>query len=448
MSFEHSAHALVLLAALAACACAGDPPVDDGQSTTSQGESDESGPSDESGTSQTSASETGETGSPAPTLVVVVDAIPPYPELIAPAVGAVVALDTSQGRLEATTDDQGRASFEGFEWGGESVDVSVGLTDYVLRSQLGMTEADANEAGELVLDVFALGKSEDTIEVSGPILNKALDSHDVIAGIGGYDSFWAPDPQWSASIAPDQPFSLVALELWYLAVPPGQTDNPIFGWFTAEHPGASMDTQLSIDFAMPTMPSVAAGSFLLPERPDSPLRADNFGFVYALAELGGGPLIGRSIYTEVSPDGDSCAYDVEYVTPAAAVEPVTCHRIVAAEGMSTSCLPGFPGDGPQDVELLDVTSVAFVADRSLYEPVEFELHDVGVTPQLRITYGPQLLWIVTGPEDATSLTVPQPPSGFDTGGATLDMNLWLGRLAPDGDTLEAWSSIPPFSGVG
>jgi hypothetical protein len=48
-----------------------------------------------------------------------------------------------------------------------------------------------------------------------------------------------------------------------------------------------------------------------------------------------------------------------------------------------------------------------------------------------------LLWVVVGPEDATSLTVPQPPTGFENGDATLDVSLSLGRPAPDGEGYEA-----------
>jgi hypothetical protein len=437
MALDTRAHAF--WAALALAACAGDPPADEGHSTTSPGGSDTGDTTDDT------------TGAQEPTLVVVVDAKPPYPAPNTPAVGAVVALDTAEGRLEATTDAEGRAYFEGFEWSGESVDVTIATLDYVIMSRLGLGEADTNEAGELELEIYALGVSNSAVEISGPVLNKQADSHDVIASIGGPEGFWDSASTWSASIAPDQPFSLVALELDYLDGGANAVDNPIFGWFTLEHPGVSEDTEVAIDFAMPTSPDYVAGSFGVPERPDSPLRVSNFGFIYATAGLTTGPtssqLIGRATASSLSADGNTIDYELEYVTPATATDPHTCFRVVSTVGpnISTACIPGWPGDGAQEVDVLDATEVPFVSDRSLHDPVDFELHDVGVVPELHITYGANLLWVVVGREDATSLTVPQPPTGFEAGDATLDVSLWLGRPAPDSEGYEAWVIMEPFS---
>jgi hypothetical protein len=436
MALDTRVHAL--WAALMLAACAGDPPADDGHTTTSPGESDAGDPTGDT------------TGAQEPALVVVVVAKPPYPEPIAPAVGAVVALDTAEGRLETTTDVEGRAYFEGFEWSGESVDVTIGALGYVMMSRLGLGEADTNEAGELEIEIYAPGVSESAVAISGPFLNKQDDWHAVIASIGGPEAYAGVTPGWTASIAPDQPFSLVALEVDY---PASLVDHPIFGWFTLEHPGVSEDTQdIAIDFSMPTSPEYAAGSYGVPERPDSPLRVSNFGFIYAVAELTTGSayskLIGHATTSSLSADGNTVDYELEYVTTATATDPHTCFRVVSAVGpyYSTACIPGLPSDGVQDVDILDATVVPFVPNRSLYDPIEFELHDVGVVPELRIAFSENLLiWVVVGPEDATSLTVPQPPTGFEVTYTPLDVSLWLGRPAPDGEAYEAWAIMEPFS---
>lgn len=439
MAVDTRVHAL--WAALTLAACAGDPPANEGHTTTGPGESNTGG---------TTGDTTGDTtGAQESTLVVVVVAKPPYPEPNTPAVGAVVALDTGEGRREATTDAEGRASFEGFEWSGESVDVTIGKLDYVMMSRLGLGEADTNEAGELELEIYAQGVSDSAVEISGPILNKQDDWHAVIASIGGPEAYSGLTRGWWASIAPDQPFSLVALEVDY---PASVADHPIFGWFTLEHPGVSEDTQLAIDFAMPTSPEYAAGSFGVPERPDSPLRVSTTGLVYAVAELTTGSvyskLIGHATALSLSDDGNTVDYELEYVTPTTATDPHTCFRVWSSVGpnYSTACTPGLPGDGIADVDILDATVVPFVPNRSLHDPVEFELHDVGVVPELRIAYSENLLlWVVVGPEDATSLTVPQPPTGFEIDYTPLDLRLWLGRPAPDGEGYEAWAIMEPFS---
>jgi hypothetical protein len=424
-------------------ACVGDVPAEEGHTTTSPSGSDSGEATDDT--------TGGTTGAQEPGLVVVVVATPPYPEANGPAVNAVVALDTTEGRLEATTDAEGRAYFEGFEWSGESVDVTVGALDYVMVSRLGVDEADTNEAGELELEIYALGVSDSAVEISGPVLNKQAGWHDVIASAGGPVGFWASTSTWSTSIAPDQPFSIVALELDFLNGGPNTVDNPIFGWFTLEHPGVSEDTELNIDFAMPTVPDYAAGSFGVPERPDSPLRVNNFGFIWAVAELTTdsrtGQLIGRGTASSLSDDGNTIDYELEYVTTATMTDPHTCFRVVSQVGpnYSTACIPGLPGDGAQDVDILDATEVPFVSNRSLYDPVEFQLYDADVVPELHIAYDTTLLWVVTGPEDATSLTVPQPPTGFEAGDTTLDVSLLLGRPSPSGEAYEAYVIMQPFS---
>jgi hypothetical protein len=436
MAMDTRPHAL--WAALTLAACAGDPPADEGQTTTSPGGSD---------TTDTTADTT---GAQEPMLVIVVDAKPPYPEPNTPAVGAVVALDTAEGRLEATTDAEGRAYFEGFEWNGESVDITIAALDYVMMSRLGLREADTNEAGEIELEIHALGMSDSVVEIWGPALNMQDGWNVIIASIGGPEGFAGIVQGWSASFAPNQPFSLVALETNYLDGGANTVLSPILGWFTLEHPGVSEDTELPIDFAMPTAPEYAAGSFGLPARPDSPLRVDNVGYVNVVAELTTDPnsqLIGRTTSSTLRDDGNTFDYELEYVTPAIMSDPHTCFRVWSAIGPnhSTTCVPGLPGDGAQDVDILDATEVAFVPNRSLYDPVEFELHDAAVVPELHIDYGASLLWIVVGPEDATSLTVPQPPPGFVPDATTLDVSLWLTRPAPDGKGYQAWAIMEPFS---
>jgi hypothetical protein len=433
-----------LCASLLLAACSSDPSADDAHSTTNPGESD----SDDATNDTTNDTTADSTGEEQPSLVIVVVATSPHPEPNKPAVNAVVALDTANGRFETTTDAEGRAYFEGFEWSGETVDVTIGAIDHVLTSRLDLAESDTNPTGELEFEIQALGVPDNTVEVSGSVLAKEADWHDVIASIGGPEGFWDSALEWSTGIAPDQPFTVVALEVDFLDGGPNTVDNPIFGWFTLEHPGVSEDTQIDIDFAMPTAPDFAVGSYGVPERPDSPLHVTNFGFVYTMAQTTG-QMIGRASATSMTDDGNTVDYEIEYVTPATVPDPQTCFRVVSQVGpyISTTCVPGFPGAGPQDVELLDVTEIPFVADRSLYDPVEFEVYDADVVPELHITQAADLVWLVIGPEDATSLTVPQPPTGFEGGSATLEVSLWLRRPAVDGDSNESWAIIAPFSAV-
>jgi hypothetical protein len=428
---------LLLPATLLVLACAGEAPIDEGQTTTQgSGESD-----DEIGDETTTTGE-----DPNAELVVVVEVLEPFSTSREPGEGAVVALDTPQGRVEVVADAEGRAAFEDFAWSDQAVDITVGLSDCALRSHLGVVEADT-EAGEFEITLTRNTVSDALVDLSGTAIG-GDPAHDLLVYGSHATSYSGPGDDWSIQVAPDQPFRFVALEIDYLDAGARATDNPIFAWYTVEHPGVGEPTQIEIDFADPATPTSIQGSFAMPGRPESPLRTQTFGFLYAI-ELGGGPLVGRSITTAVSPDGSRCNFEFEHLEAASLESPLTCYRVLLPpdyEFSSTSCVPAWPMGGPEDIELIDTPDVSDVPGiRGLHDPIDFAIFDTGVRPNLFLSQAETSVWRVTAPLDATTLTVPEPPTGFAAPpGSMLDAQLSLFRIAASGDYNEASSTSQVF----
>lgn len=445
--FRPRIQATLCLAALSlASACTGESPLDDGGQTTTTANDAASETTGEPSTTDSDDSSTDtDTDTPEAELVIVVVVDQPFGDPATPGVGASVAVDTSNGRIEVTADAEGRAVIEGFTWSDGPVDVTVGTLETSLRSHVGVVEADT-EAGEFEVHVAVGGVSDNLIEIYGSV-TKSAPVHDLSFSATNAVSYAGPGSDWSMYVPANQPFTLVALELDYLPVPQGVTDNPIFSWVALTHAGVSEPTELVIDLQMPTPSTQISGSFVMPGRPDSPLRTNPFGFVYTVSGVSAGPLVGRSTHTQVSPDGELCSFDLEYIEPEGIVDPITCYRVLlppAYEFSSTACEPGYPSAVLVDIDIIDTPELPFVANRGLHDPIEFQIFDADVTPSLAVYYSDLLVWRITGPVDATSITIPQPPTGFGAQGVTLDATLELHRVAPGGVYFERRSTSQRF----
>lgn len=437
---------LMLGLALLTCACIGAPPVGDGQTTTTT-----------VGDVGTDESDEGEDPEPDAGLVVLVWAQPGYPSQLEPAQGAIVAVDTPDGRLEVFTDAEGRAVFEDFEWSGAAIDVTAALPEFRLRSRLGLVEGDANEDGEIEIEVDRSGVSDGPLEISGPVLNKTSDSHDVIIGVEGGTGFWNSSLQWSSYVLPDQAFGVVALEISYVNDGGWRSiHNPIYGWFVTHSEGIVEDTVLPVDFAEVPPSTVVEGSFMMPANPDSILRADSWSFISVTTNHGHGPMVGRAIRTAVSDDGETCDFEIGVVSPAWAQELRTCYRLNDPDGAnynsSTSCLDGPPEVSVPELDFLEPPIPAPVANRGLHDPIEFANIDEGVRAEVNVMFQQQSLWFVTGPligpDPNASITIPAPPTGFENGGAGLDLLLRLSREVAGMEGIQAYCSSPAISAQG
>lgn len=163
--------------------------------------------------------------------------------------------------------------------------------------------------------------------------------------------------------------------------------------------------------------------------------------------------LGDTIRIAATADGSALEYDAHYVVPPDAASPVTCYYVQSdgdGRHQSAACEEGWPVAGSHDPGFLDVpdllTGGTALAPHPLSEPVSWELFDAdvhvalllaqGASPERFIWFGVNgavmgpTQWIVVAPDDATSLTVPAPPS-------TADASVVLGTGRPIG-FLQIW----------
>lgn len=142
-------------------------------------------------------------------------------------------------------------------------------------------------------------------------------------------------------------------------------------------------------------------------------------------------LTGITATTGINADGTGVDFEIEYVEPPDIETPLTCYLLRSDDSgrqQAWTYHEGWPTAGPHpEVRFLDAPILAVSpTGHSLSEPVLWDLYDTGVHVALMITInatnahwlyaGPDgttlrpVEWMVQAPDDATELTVPEPPS--------------------------------------
>jgi hypothetical protein len=189
------------------------------------------------------------------------------------------------------------------------------------------------------------------------------------------------------------------------------------------------------------------GSFPMPARAESRLRTDGVGWILGNISSGSGQL-GLATRTDPSGDGNSVNYTVQYIElpdldPATDVS--TSYCVLRSSNYSCSILDGYPGSGPQDVEILDlpqVTNPPSARAYPLHDPIEWTTWDTGVTPILMIDDDLGTVWTVRAQVGDTRLVVPELPSVVDPtdllGTGVVQASFVVYRLRPD--SVNRWQS--------
>jgi hypothetical protein len=377
-------------------------------------------------TGDADAEDEGDDGGGTGTLTVLVTGPVEWPDYDpAPVEGALVAFDAPGGaRTEATTDAAGHATFDGFDWSAGTASVTAWHEGYGLASLVGLDGSVEEVTVELTnVDPWP---RDGWVEVSGTVLNPPAGAlaYNVFATV---PSVWygGAGPGYSLTVPPDTSFTLVATSS-------GTSQN----WLLVDQDPVTAATTVDLDFATPAPFSSVTGSFPMPTRTDSLLRRgtgqvnvqwsrrpNGHGFFERVA------YIGYATHTPtVSADGNSIEYEIGWTPPSWAVEPATRFNMLAGSGTnmdpsSSAWVDGYPTEGAQDIVLLDAPRMVTPSSPSdshpIHDPIEWELFDTGVQVELQILrengyYAPLTeLWAIRAPVDATSITVPQLPSGVD-----------------------------------
>ncbi|HEY3356374.1 MAG TPA: hypothetical protein VGQ83_24200 [Polyangia bacterium] len=157
----------------------------------------------------------------------------------------------------------------------------------------------------------------------------------------------------------------------------------------------------------------------------------------------------------LSADGTRYDYEAEWVEPAGVGLPRTVFSLRVGTWntwhKSVVIVPGYPPEGPQELEFLEPPEVVTPANRKvpypLHDPLAWSPGDPGTVTTCRISRGDQqdnraqVVWELRGPAGASEVTVPQPPSGVDAAAllGAEPLNAWIANW--DGDTRAASSSV-------
>jgi len=360
---------------------------------------------------------------------------PDYPE--SPVDGVTVALDAPGGeRTELTTDAEGRVTFEGLDWSLGTAAITLYKEGYALGSRVGLEEqAEELKASLASLEAFP---PPDFVELSGTATMVDA-AHDLVVSTTiPNEIFSQTGPDWTLPVMPGQDFTLVALESSIASGGTGrEVDRTIHGWLMADHTAVTAPATIALDFTSPVTPSTVHGSFTLPARVGSRLRTAGYGLVSVYSDTSYTGLIGNSTYSDVSADGNSIDYDVEWVEPAG-LEPATVFFVVSGDEFTRAIVEGYPTAGAHDAGLLDLPVLTVPATAStrhpLHDPMQWELYDTGVRVVVYVIRDDQVVWVVRAADDSTTLTVPDAPSTADTatllGTGLLEGTLYLVQRDP------------------
>lgn len=337
---------------------------------------------------------------------------------------AVVAFDPPTGsRVEATTDEEGHVTFDGFDWAGGTAAVTAWAEGHSLASRVGLDEA--SEDPILLLTRYD-DPNPEAVTVTVTAENRPEPTHDFLtgaAGLGAYDQ--GGGATRALRVPPGEALTIFGAQWQYTEVPATHGfEQPFDAWVVATAGPFDADATVTLDFAAPATPTTVHRTFGLPARADSPLR-DGGAYVVVHGRLEANPgrlawpwvssPFGWATHMERSTEGNAYSMELEFLTTAPADEAGTVYQIYGDDGdASTVHAHGYPSEGPLDCEFLDVptmiTPASVTVRHPLHEPIAWETEHTGVVTAVYIIDSDSAVWAVEGPTDATTLTVPEPPS--------------------------------------
>jgi hypothetical protein len=382
-------------------------------------------------------------------LTVTVMGLTYWTQELEPIAGADVALDLpGGGRTEDVTASDGTVTFEGIDWSAGTASVTAYKEGRGLGSYVGLTGCGDEE---LTLGLSGMDPGE-TVMVTATFENMtSVSNYSEVLGLD-INTFAQHTGSSLRFTAPaDMEFTVIAHEYGFTQLPDVRGfDQPFYAWIFADLGPYSADGTVTFDLASSPLESqTVQGSFPVPTRDGSVLASEHpTAYLWVMQRVEILPFdeilftgfVGVPSHVEFSTDGRTVQYDAEWVTWPEAVAPGTRYNLDIAEswggGFSSVFCQGYPTAGAQTFAFLDVPVLVVPADRftpiPIHDQIEWEVFDAGTFPKLFIEYDSPAgyeyeRWIVTGPEGATTLTVPDPPSTVNESEVLGDSQLqgWL-----------------------
>jgi hypothetical protein len=349
-----------------------------------------------------------------------------------PAAGVLVAFDAPGGeRAEVTTGADGLASFEGVDWSLGDGAVTAYLADHTMVSVVNMDETlytdSLDENQDLLIGLPSLIAPPDPtfVTISGTATAMDDTAHNLTVNtptiqnlVGDSEWYGTGNQTWSVDVPTGETFVLQAVERSdWTALPSGQgfTDM-LHQWMQIEYgPVTADETNIELDFDAYNMTTYTADvSVLMPTRTDSVLRTGNTPFCY-MCTSSSRYCHGWPTYLDVVDSHNRIDISFLWVEPDYAQDHMWFCRVTAATGeYAQSNFDGKPTQDQQET-LIDVPTWVTPADptvsHDLYAPMEWTWYEDVNFAEVIIAANGIEWWIVhTGP-NATTATVPQPPTG-------------------------------------
>lgn len=352
-----------------------------------------------------------------------------------PVEDAVVAFDTpGGGRTEAHTDATGRVTFTGIDWTAGQGAITASYWDHVLQSILHLDPAQlekfANQDGELWLGLEPLNPLPiETVRIGGTATGMVDTGHtlsvDVVDTMGPTTG-WSTGVNlaWSVSVMRGEPFVLQARDYEVIDSPQGPgVESIYYGVMQREHDPITQDaTGVVLDFSTFGMELHSATvSMLLPtgvpnwqpmgSAPACQVCATNSNRCH-----------GWTSYRAVFDNPLRIQADFVWVEPDYPVEVYWHCAIGEYEGElfntynvgSKTVIPGYPQAGGHHT-LMEPPRWVTPADpevpHPVHDPLEVMYYEDVPDPGIVLRRGTEPRWLLHGRANATTFTVPEPPTG-------------------------------------
>lgn len=207
---------------------------------------------------------------------------------------------------------------------------------------------------------------------------------------------------------------------------------------------------VELDFAADQIPLYTAdASIVLPTWADSPLR-DGMPYLF-VGSAGGMYSLGWGTPVDISADGNRFEGTITWVEPSLATEPFAFYMVHVQPMLARSVAvePGYPTGAPLDTPLYDLPRWISPGDSltpyPLHDPIEWELFDDWQVVLLSISRSGIDIWNVRAPANATTLTVPQPPSTVDVNsfhGPSFQAQRIGGMIEPEATRFDRYVESP------
>jgi len=378
----------------------------------------------------------GTVGTATGTFSAMVYEVGPYDQGVAsptPMEGATVAADLPGGeRVEATTGADGQATFEGVDWSLGTATVTAFSPGYRPITWMGLTEEDQRQTYYMFnVDAPPWAPVSGTASNPDP-QSTTLTLSPTVPGTGHQSSSF----DFTIGVAPDTPFSLVALQ-WAFGPTPSsnrEVSQDFFGWTHVEHAAITGPTTVDVDLADQLTPVAVAGTMVLPTDPASALRTDGWAY-YQVQTWDTGAYLGFVTRTHLAASEDEFTYVGEHVVVPDAGDVVTVYYVGFGDGGITVIREaGYPEDGATIQGFLEPPNITRPANPGvgvpLTDPIELATPDSDVeVVTLGILKQGAPRWILSAKAGATTFEVPALPSTANPaevlGGGVLEGVIYL-----------------------